>query len=78
MGSTIKLSPDQLDEMHNQKVLFKDIDRAMNSSAFLKITPRVSIKYLIALIVCEFTRDIFEHPPRDHLFDDPQEGISLE
>lgn len=32
-----------MDEMLNQKVFFRDIDKAMNSNAFLKITPRVSV-----------------------------------
>ncbi len=35
------MSQDQMDEMLLQRVMFRDIDKAMNSSAFLKITPRV-------------------------------------
>lgn len=50
VGSSIKLSPDQVDELHNQKVLFRDIDRAVNSSNYLKITPRVSQQHTCVLI----------------------------
>jgi len=69
-----------MEEMLNQKVFFRDIDKATNSNAYLKITPRVCVFMHLTclLIVCEFARNLLEHPAGDDGADDPQEGLPVE